>query len=125
MVALYPDSVAGRLSVPQDKWISLYGGPVIDRRGENASSNIGGDESSSKRPKTRGRSPSPTGSIRGKLRTSITALLPSAIATDDDTASTLNVKPKQKGGSQLVSISDNPIQRSLFVQVILIGPLRH
>jgi len=26
VVALYPESVAGRISVPQDRWISLYGG---------------------------------------------------------------------------------------------------
>ena len=28
VVALYPDAVAGRLSVPQDGWIPLYGGPA-------------------------------------------------------------------------------------------------
>jgi Vam6/Vps39-like protein vacuolar protein sorting-associated protein 39 len=27
VVALYPESVAGRLSVPREGWISLYGGP--------------------------------------------------------------------------------------------------
>jgi Vam6/Vps39-like protein vacuolar protein sorting-associated protein 39 len=98
VVALYPDSVAGRLSVPQDKWILLYGGPAIDRRGKDPSSNIDG-ESGSKEPKTKRRSPSPTGSIRDKLKTGITALLPSAAAAEVDTAST-NVKLKQKGGSQ-------------------------
>ncbi|KAL0065292.1 Vacuolar morphogenesis protein 6 [Marasmius tenuissimus] len=28
VVALYPSSISGRLSVPQDQWITLYGGPA-------------------------------------------------------------------------------------------------
>jgi hypothetical protein len=28
VVALYPDAVAGRLYVPQNGWIPLYGGPT-------------------------------------------------------------------------------------------------
>lgn len=30
VVALYPESVSGRLSVPKDQWIHLYGGPSLD-----------------------------------------------------------------------------------------------
>ena len=33
VVALYPESVAGRLSVPQEGWISLYGGPSEEDHG--------------------------------------------------------------------------------------------
>ena len=29
VVALYPESVAGRLALPQDRWIRLYGGSAL------------------------------------------------------------------------------------------------
>jgi hypothetical protein len=97
VVALYPDNIAGRLSVPQDQWISLYGGPSADPVGES-SSDI--DESRSRErtasvPRAKERTPSPTGSIRGKLKTGFSALLPSA-TKDDDSASISSVKPKPK-----------------------------
>jgi hypothetical protein len=97
VVALYPDNVAGRLSVPQEKWISLYGGPVIDI--EDTSSGDDGDETGNRAPNTKKRSPSPSGSITGKLKTGLNALLP--VAADDDAASIHSVKQKQKPKSGL------------------------
>jgi hypothetical protein len=87
--------VAGRISIPQNKWISLYGGPVSDSKDEDVSSNNGGDESGNKEP--REKPPSPTGSIRGKLKTGINALLPSSPGAEDDPPPAHNVKQKQKG----------------------------
>jgi hypothetical protein len=96
-VALYPDSVAGRLSVPQDKWISLYGGPVADPKVKDTSSS---DEAGHEAP-TKKRSSSPTGSITGKLKTGLGALLPSTAAAEDDTASIHSVKQRSKPKSGL------------------------
>jgi hypothetical protein len=94
-VALYPANIAGRLSIPQDKWISLYGGPAIDNVAEDASVD-GDDEGRGRVSKTQGRSHSPEGSITRKLRTGFNALLPSAITAEDDTASIRSVKQKHK-----------------------------
>lgn len=105
VVALYPENVAGRLSVPHEKWISLYGGPTIDPKAEDSSSN---DRSRSREriaseSRTKERTPSPTGSIRGKLKTGFSALLPSA-AKDDDNASISSAKPKFKRKGRLDQI---------------------
>ena len=86
VVALYPDNVAGRLSVSQDKWISLYGGPAFDNKDEDVSSHAHGDESKNVDSTVKDGSDSPTGSIKGKLRTGLNALLPPATAAEDDTA---------------------------------------
>ncbi|KAF7985633.1 hypothetical protein HWV62_2139 [Athelia sp. TMB] len=103
VVALYPDSVAGRLSVPSEKWISLYGGPAAesdsDKEKEDTDSDDGRDQSR-ERTKPTERSPSPTGSIidfRGRLKTGFNALLPAAVAAkDEDTRSISSVKRKPK-----------------------------
>lgn len=95
-MALYPDNVAGRLSVPQDKWISLYGGPVADPKVKDTSSSETGEDGPTKK-----RSSSPTGSITGKLKTGLGALLPSTAAAEDDTVSVHSVKQKSKPKSGL------------------------
>lgn len=102
VVALYPDNVAGRLSVPPENWISLYGGPSADsdKDKEDTTSSHGSDgdrDQSTERSKPKERSPSPTGSVRGMLRTGFSALLPAAVSgKDDDTRSISSVKKKTK-----------------------------
>jgi Vam6/Vps39-like protein vacuolar protein sorting-associated protein 39 len=92
VVALYPESVAGRLSMPQEEWISLFGGPAKPdnvsaadlREDKQEGSTIPQSEST-----LPSRVLSPVGSIkeiRGKLRTGLEAIRPS-IMKDDDTAS--------------------------------------
>jgi hypothetical protein len=106
VVALYPDNVAGRLSVSQDRWISLYGGPTVKRKDEDASSNDDSVERGNVDSNKKERSSSPTGSSRGRLRTGLGALLPSANPGEDDTASIHSVKPKpkRKGRSYFILI---------------------
>lgn len=105
VVALYPDIVAGRLSVSPERWISLYGGPGIDQDTEINSSNDGhGSRSRERQPSgshLQERSPSPTGSIRGRLRTGFSALLPSVVK-DDDTASVSSTRPGRQPKGVLV-----------------------
>ncbi|KAH8100006.1 hypothetical protein BXZ70DRAFT_939950 [Cristinia sonorae] len=102
VVALYPESVAGRLSVPQDEWIPLFGGP---RPHLETSSSHGSKEdvaTTNEDPpastSTPPRPPSPHGSIRGMgmLKTGFDTLM-SAARKDDDTASIRSItKRKEK-----------------------------
>jgi hypothetical protein len=105
VVALYPDNVAGRLSVFQNMWISLYGGPTVEHKDEDVPSNDEGDERGNL-DSNKERSPSPTGSTRGKLRTGLSIHLPSPNSAEDDVASIRSVKGKtqRKGGPRLIPI---------------------
>ncbi|KJA16870.1 hypothetical protein HYPSUDRAFT_46906 [Hypholoma sublateritium FD-334 SS-4] len=99
VVALYPDSVAGRLSVPRERWIPLYGGPgVADDERAPSPSSVDNDKGSAPE-----RSPAElfdqmvtgTGSVGGKLRKAGLAMFAGAsVGKDDDTAS---VTARQKG----------------------------
>lgn len=95
MVALYPESVAGRLSVPQENWISLYGGPSSQMSNDDSSSVASKDDCEKDKGTIQGKSAaelldnmaSGTGSIRERLqRTGLGALMSSA-PKEDDTAS--------------------------------------
>lgn len=96
VVALYPESVAGRLAVLQDRWISLYGGPKPP--GNESSSPEGsasapeGDKDKHKDSDGGERNPTDLldalsgGSIGGRFRkTGLGMFLPAQ--KDDDTAS--------------------------------------
>ena len=108
VVALYPDKVAGRLAVKQEEWIGLFGGPVAQVKeqsggdiggAEGVMSSEGGNKDSAAASKDRlqvtiSRSPSPTGSVRARTKTSFGALLPAAVSKEDDVAS---LSGKKKG----------------------------
>ncbi|KAJ7052608.1 hypothetical protein C8F01DRAFT_1170573 [Mycena amicta] len=109
VVALYPESVAGRLSVAQDQWISLYGGPAHTATEE--ASNVSTPSLSSETPTKdaehhdkaaassipealeglAGLTASTSGTLRGRLK-GLGAFLPSL--KDDDRTSTSSPKPK-------------------------------
>ena len=75
VVALYPESVAGRLAVPQEEWIPLFGGPRKIIPSETSSSHGSNEEAASGPSETIvapltstdvvQRPPSPQGSVRG------------------------------------------------------------
>lgn len=95
VVALYPEPIAGPLSVPREGWIPLYGGP------ENTTNDASSTASSGDQTQTReggtavDRSAAdllenlaPAGySIRGKFKTGLGAFMPSSTPKEDDTAS--------------------------------------
>ncbi|KAF9223920.1 hypothetical protein BS17DRAFT_781417 [Gyrodon lividus] len=114
VIALYPERVAGRLAVRREEWVSLFGGPVAQAKDE-LSSGAGGDffagdkgkaedaistgssdgsskESGSREKLPIERSPSTAGSLRARTKTSLGALLPSAVSKDDDVASLIGRK---------------------------------
>lgn len=105
VVALYPESVAGRLSVPREGWIPLYGGPT-DMENDHTSSNSTHDNND-KGPAQGVQEKSPaelldqmgtgTGSVGGKLRKvglTMFAGTSAGAGKDDDTASVIS---RQKG----------------------------
>ncbi|KAF7312336.1 Rab guanyl-nucleotide exchange factor [Mycena indigotica] len=109
VVALYPESVAGRLSVAQDQWISLYGGPppTIAEEVSEASTPSADSESPTKDAENVvapsipeslegivGLTASTTGTIRGRLK-GLGAFLPSLKDSDHPTSNTPKVRPKQ------------------------------
>ncbi|KAJ3775239.1 hypothetical protein FB446DRAFT_417887 [Lentinula raphanica] len=103
VVALYPESISGRLSIPAERWIELYGGP---RREEVGNTAEGVESESKEREETSKAHPDRsmtatselleslssggTGSIRGRLK-GLGALMGAGAAStaskDDDTAS--------------------------------------
>ncbi|PIL35798.1 hypothetical protein GSI_02528 [Ganoderma sinense ZZ0214-1] len=105
VVALYPESVAGRLSVPQDEWIPLYGGPKPKSpdspsappttHADNAQKpeQEGGPASMSSPSPLRGTPPQ--GSVRGVLKTGLEGLV-STGKDDDDAASIRSVRRPPK-----------------------------
>ncbi|KAJ7284535.1 hypothetical protein C8J57DRAFT_1669706 [Mycena rebaudengoi] len=120
VVALYPEAVAGRLSVPQDSWIPLFGGPVhtaVDdestsstpsladpqRDGTDAPHHEKAATETADHPITSG-----TGTIRGRFKTGLGAFLPS-VHKDGDRAS---ISPKRKP-KQTVHGKQNDLPRSV------------
>lgn len=109
VVALYPESVSGRLSVPPDGWITLYGGPApideiptsplpdhaetteIEDKDEDAIKEIVQNKSAGSTAALLDAIASGTGSVGGRLKKTglagLQAILPSGISKDDDSAS--------------------------------------
>lgn len=96
VVALYPESVAGRLSTPHESWISLFGGPkpVTD----DSSSLSSSDTDKEKDKLSQGKSATDlidslasgaSGSIRDRLRTGLGVFMPAG-HKDDDGASIIS-----------------------------------
>lgn len=102
VVALYPDTVSGRLSAPEEEWIHLYGGPVPE---VPTSTSSNGDPEETKAPDTESgqsdqsqpaRPPSPQGSVRGLLRSGLDSL--KLAAKKDDELETASMRTKRKEG---------------------------
>ncbi|KAF7330251.1 Rab guanyl-nucleotide exchange factor [Mycena venus] len=106
VVALYPEAVAGRLSVPQDSWIPLFGGPAHTATEPDSTPST---PSVNESPKDSGDAVhhaaevldnltiSTSGTIRGRLK-GLGAYLPSAahIAHKDDDRASIRREPKPK-----------------------------
>ncbi|KAK7032798.1 rab guanyl-nucleotide exchange factor [Favolaschia claudopus] len=104
VVALYPEAVAGRLSVPQDSWIPLFGGPAHTVEDNDSNSPVPSLNESLKDAHDAAPHPpadvlenlgiSATGTIRGRLK-GLSAFLPSAHKDDDRASIRQEAKPKQ------------------------------
>ena len=91
VVALYPEAVAGRLSVPQSGWIPLYGGPDLADDTSSQSSDIPAKDDQELPPQPDSSSQT-TGTIRGRLKVGLGGLI--APGTRDDDTASITGKPK-------------------------------
>ncbi|EKM58191.1 uncharacterized protein PHACADRAFT_171437 [Phanerochaete carnosa HHB-10118-sp] len=102
VIALYPESISGRLAVPEDGWIELFGGPVKPQSKPEA---VPTTEEEGKEPGTETtpadttaaalpRPPSPQGSVRGLLRSGLESLRPGF--RRDDELETASAKAKKQ-----------------------------
>lgn len=106
VVALYPESVAGRLSITEDRWIPLFGGPEKKQKeGEEEEVTKAGSPGAAKRGSLQEKdlaeqlgSLSTSGSIRGKFKTGLGSLITggSHSPKDDDAASVHSVSRGKK-----------------------------
>ena len=91
VVALYPEHVAGRLSVPQKEWLPLFGGPTTPPSPDGES---GQQATSAVQNVQELLVTSPTSTVLGKLKGLATATPPIA-EKDDDAASTGSATKRQ------------------------------
>lgn len=103
VVALYPETVSGRLMVPQERWISLYGGSptVKDHSPTSSSESVPvGDKTSRDRLglDSLEAKASSTGSIRGTFKTGLGTLVPSGAKEIDSSSISSTLKVGTHGG---------------------------
>ncbi|TFK62037.1 hypothetical protein BDN72DRAFT_933557 [Pluteus cervinus] len=101
VVALYGENIAGRLSVPQENWVALFGGPVPPSDDSSSTKSKSSEKEKEKvghaRPATELLDGLATaGSIRDRLKTGFGALIPAG-GKEDDTSSIVG---KPRGGPQ-------------------------
>lgn len=104
VVALYPESISGRLAVPREDWIPLFGGPRKESKSDTGSipehpTQEPGVETapSSSSLTQQPRPPSPEGSVRDIVKTGLDAIV-SAVKNEDETSSLgSRKKPPPKG----------------------------
>ncbi|OJA15792.1 hypothetical protein AZE42_13487 [Rhizopogon vesiculosus] len=112
VLALYPVRVSGRLSVPADDWIPLFGGPAsqsLTPKNDDAMLTV--DNATKEKPS--GRSGSPAASVLTPVRRGtamVGTLLSSPKDKDDDTASLSGKKKvKSKAGPWMLCSDILPI----------------
>ncbi|KZT07657.1 uncharacterized protein LAESUDRAFT_742773 [Laetiporus sulphureus 93-53] len=99
VIALYPGNIAGRLSVPQDDWIELFGGPAKPAPPElpSVKQQAEGHEEPSPSRESPPNQPSPHGSITivTTLRAGLEATMSPTRARDVETASTVSKRKER------------------------------
>jgi hypothetical protein len=104
VISLYPETVSGRLSVPREQWIPLFGGPAT-RVGKEASSSSSSPSSNSSEhggnvdePMLSGQPVSSTAGMLSKLKNPLDAIRPSG-SKDPETSSIFSKRDKPRTGS--------------------------
>lgn len=92
--------MSGRLSVPEEEWIHLFGGPVPEVKVDTSPKEDSGEskvpegEPEQTDPTQPARPPSPEGSVRGLLKSGLDSILPSA--KKEEEVETVSMKAKRK-----------------------------
>ncbi|KAG9004579.1 Vacuolar morphogenesis protein 6 [Tulasnella sp. JGI-2019a] len=95
VVALYPESVAGRLSTPRPKWIELFGGKPPPTVTENPNTEIKDASGSTEAGQGQGAMAAFTDRVKATMDAAIPSLsdaIPSLGARDDDTRSVRSMR---------------------------------
>ena len=118
VVALYPEKVSGRLHVPPERWIPLFGGPEPKARPEELEDKVR-ESGSQERRHSLVRTPSPSGSLRsikpfrkGTLDSILPSSMSASLIKDDDRASLRGravSKTKPKSGGRFETIKEGMI----------------
>jgi hypothetical protein len=105
VISLYPESISGRLSVPRDQWIPMFGGPTPKAMREDVSSSSSSSQYSDdvEEPAPSGQTVFSTVAKPNKLKSPLDATRPSGLK-DPETASTTSKKGKPRIGPHTVII---------------------
>ncbi|KAH9177407.1 hypothetical protein EDB89DRAFT_1542390 [Lactarius sanguifluus] len=100
VISLYPETVSGRLSVPQERWIQLFGGPATKGVKEASSSSSSSSSSSEHgsnvdEPMLSGPPVAPTVGVLSKLKNPLDVIRPSG-SKDPETASIISKRDKPR-----------------------------
>jgi hypothetical protein len=101
VISLYPQSISGRLSVPHEQWIQMFGGPTPKAPREATSSSSSSSEHGGdiEEPALSGQTVALAGKV-GKLKTPHDGIPPGL--KDSDTASITSKKVKPRKGPHIV-----------------------
>lgn len=107
VISLYPETVSGRLSVPREQWIQLFGGPAARVMKEASSSSSTSSNSSEHggivdEPIPSGQPVASTVGVLSRLKNPLDAIRPSG-SKDPETASIVSKKDKPRTGPLSVS----------------------
>jgi Vam6/Vps39-like protein vacuolar protein sorting-associated protein 39 len=95
VISLYPESISGRLSVPRDQWIQMFGGPTPKAAREaTSSSSSSSSELDGDVEEPAGQTVGSTGKI-GKAKNPLEEIRASGFK-DSDTASITSIGKKEK-----------------------------
>lgn len=102
VISLYPEAVSGRLSVPREQWIQLFGGPTARVRKEASSSSSASSNSSEHggnvdESTVSGQPVSSTAGVLSKLKNPLDAIRPSG-SKDTETASIFSKRDRPRIG---------------------------
>lgn len=105
VISLYPESISGRLFVPRDQWIPMFGGPTPKAVREDVSSSSSSSQYSDdvEEPAPSGQTVSSTVAKPSKLKSPLYATRPFGFK-DSETASTTSKKGKPRIGLHSVII---------------------
>jgi Vam6/Vps39-like protein vacuolar protein sorting-associated protein 39 len=106
VVSLYPETISGRLSVPSDQWIQMFGGPTPKAAREAISSSSSGSSEHGDAEEPTGQTVGSTGKV-GKPKNPLEEIRASAFK-DSDTVSMTSTgkKEKPRKGPHIVLLYD-------------------
>jgi hypothetical protein len=110
VVALYPESIAGRLSIPRKKWFELHGGKPPLRFVQPGSDSLTASPHDNPSvavvdtPEQQGWSPAQiaSGSFRGKLKAGFDRFVPLGSAPKEEDTASLSEKTREKSAGKVI-----------------------